>query len=179
MERIKGVQKLVKKDNTFYYKASITYNNKHISLGSYIDEKLAAQAYNEAAEIVFEKKYTLIDYSNKFILPFEKWVILHNFRDNNYYIGNPIYMYKSYFSYFFSEDIEFKFNAEDLFFYAKHKINAKSGHFYINDHGQQINLFNRYGIKNYAVLGRDYNFKNGDCHDFRVRNIEKIGRAHV
>lgn len=172
MGELKGIQNMSKKDGTVYYRASLTYKNKHISLGSYLTKELATKAYKEAADIIFEKKYNLIDYNDKFILSYEKWVILHNFRDNNYYIGNPIYMYKSYFSYFFSEDIEFKFNAEDLFFYATHKINARNGYFYINDHGQQINLLTRYNIKNYAVLGKDYNFKNGDCYDFRIRNIE-------
>ena len=36
----------------------------------------------------------------------------------------------------------------------------------------QINIMSRYGIKNYAVLNKDYRFINGNTHDFRYENIE-------
>lgn len=172
----KGVQTAYKKDKQIYYKASITYTNKHISLGSYNNEQTAHEAYLEAYEIIFNNKYKIIEFSNKMILPFEKWVILHNFRDNNYYIGNPIYLYKSYFCYYLSEKIEFKFNTEDLFYYATHKIHFRNGYYYIIDHGQQINILSRYHIKNYAIIGKDYIFKNGDIHDFRTLNLEVINK---
>jgi hypothetical protein len=42
----------------------------------------------------------------------------------------------------------------------------------------QINLRSRYGIKNYAVEGRDYRFINGDNTDFRYSNIEIINPYH-
>ncbi len=36
----------------------------------------------------------------------------------------------------------------------------------------------RYGIKNYAVPGRDYRFVNGDNMDFRYENIEIYNIYH-
>lgn len=172
---LKGVQIINSKDKT-YYKSSITYKNKHISLGTYDNLEIAHEAYLQASEILFNKKYKLIDFSNKLALPFEKWVIIHNFRDNNYYIGNPIYLYKSYFCYHFDEKIEFKFDTDDLFFYANHKIHYRDNHYYIIDHSEQINLLSRYSIKNYAILGKDYIFKNGDIYDFRKLNLEIINK---
>lgn len=172
----KGVYKAYKKNGQPYYKSSITYRNKHISLGSYNSQQIAAKAYLQAYDILFNNNYNLIDFSNNMDLPFEKWVILHNFRDNNYYIGNPIYLYKSYFCYYIDDKTELKFSTEDLFFYASHKIHFRNGHYYVNDHSQQLNIMSRYNIKNYAVAGKDYIFKNGDIHDFRTLNIEIINR---
>ena len=36
----KGVYTATKKDGTLYYRSSITFQNKHISLGSFSSEKL-------------------------------------------------------------------------------------------------------------------------------------------
>lgn len=36
----------------------------------------------------------------------------------------------------------------------------------------------RYGIKNYAVEGRDYRFINGSPNDLRYENIEILNRFH-
>lgn len=176
MSNLKGIQILYKKNNEIYYKSSITYKNKHISLGSYKSPEIAHAVYLEAYEIVFNFKYKFIDFSKQMLIPFEKWVILHNFKDNKYYIGKPIYLYKSYFCYYLDEKIEFKFNTEDLFFYATHKIHCRNNYYYVNDHGEQINILSRYNIKNYAVLNKDYFFKNGDIHDFRSFNLEIINK---
>lgn len=40
----------------------------------------------------------------------------------------------------------------------------------------QVNILNRYGIKNFAVPGKDYRFVNGDSCDFRYVNIDIINR---
>ncbi len=173
---LKGVQVIYKKNNDINYKSSITYRNKHISLGSYNSAEIANKVYLEAYDIVFNCKYKIIDFSKDMLIHFEKWVILHNFRDNNYYISTPIYLYKSYFCYHLNEHIEFKFDTQDLFFYAIHKIHFRNGHYYINDHGQQINILSRYNIKNYSIIGKDYYFKNGDIYDFRRLNLEIINK---
>ena len=44
------------------------------------------------------------------------------------------------------------------------------------DFGMQINIASRYGIKNYAIEGKDYYFINGDDHDYRYSNIAVINR---
>ena len=42
----------------------------------------------------------------------------------------------------------------------------------------QINIASRYGIKNYAVPGRDFRFLNGDPTDFRRENLEILNIYH-
>lgn len=174
MKNLKGVFKSYKKNGEAYYRSSITYRNKHISLGSFEYPELANKAYLEAYQVLFNNDKTLLDYSNTMLLSFEKWVVIHNFRDNGYYIGNPIYLHKYYFSYYLDLNTELKFDADDLFYYASHKIHRKAGYFFVNDCGLQQNILNRYGIRNFAVKGRDYRFKNDDYNDFRHYNIEII-----
>ena len=67
---------------------------------------------------------------------------------------------------------------DDLFFYASHKITRRKGHLFVADYGMQLTITNRYGIKNYAVEGKDYRFINGDHHDFRYENIEILNPYH-
>ena len=42
----------------------------------------------------------------------------------------------------------------------------------------QMNIRNRYGIKNYAVLNKDYRFINGNTNDYRYENIEILNAYH-
>ena len=44
-----GVYQAVKKDGTIYYRSSITYQGKHISLGSYSTEEEAHRASVDAS----------------------------------------------------------------------------------------------------------------------------------
>ena len=55
----KGVYIAYKKNGEKYYRASFTYKNKHISLGSYKTEKKAADAYAFACKIIDDKGYSL------------------------------------------------------------------------------------------------------------------------
>ena len=48
MKRLPGVFEAQKKDGSIYYRASITFRSKHISLGSFPTELQAGQAYKEA-----------------------------------------------------------------------------------------------------------------------------------
>ena len=166
-----GVYQAIKKDGTIYYRSNITYQNKHISLGSFSVEDDASKAYFEASNLLSSN--IKLEEVNDFLtcLSFEKAVSLINFRDNRLYIGNPIYLRKNYFSYYLSEDEELKFDIDDLFYYSSHKILQKKGHLYINDYGMQVTLFSRYGIRNHSVCNRDYYFVNGDESDFRYSNI--------
>ncbi len=47
-------------------------------------------------------------------------------------------------------------------------------HLFVSDYGMQVNILSRYGIKNFAVPGRDYRFVNGDTTDYRYGNIEIV-----
>ena len=169
-----GVYLATKKNGELYYRSSISYKNKHISLGSYTTYELANLSYLESKNIVNNKSITFESYPSNKILPFEKVVILFNFRDNGYYFRNPIYMHKYYFSYFLTSSMELKFDVDDLFYYSNHKIFLRNGYLFVNDYGMQVNILSRYGIKNFAVKGKDYIFKDGDNSNFRYHNIEII-----
>lgn len=168
-----GVYLATKKDGTLYYRSNITFRGKHISLGSYESEEKAGAIYEIANHILTDSRILFTDYpaySTSF--PFEKWVTLFNFRDHNIYVRNPIYLRNGYFSYYLNESEELKFDIDDLFYYSSHKIIRRQGHLFVNDYGMQVSVLSRYGIRNYAVAGRDYDFVNGDSSDFRYANIK-------
>ena len=101
MTLLPGVYIAKKKDGTIYYRSSITYNNKHISLGGYPTEQEANEAYTCAQTILNDSNITIDDYTNLHpILDFTKWIVLINFRDNLIYIKTPIYLRKKYFLYY-------------------------------------------------------------------------------
>ncbi|MBR6238912.1 MAG: hypothetical protein IKQ83_07700 [Lachnospiraceae bacterium] len=167
-----GVYTATKKDGTVYYRSSFTYKNKHISLGSFDNPEDAHRVYTSANLLVSSMHLNIDDYSANQLLPFDKWVIIINFRDNDIYFTTPIYMRKNYFSYYLSPTEELKFSIDDLFYYSSHKIMKRGGHLFVSDYGMQVSIVSRYGIKPYAVIGRDYKHINGDTYDFRYENIE-------
>lgn len=167
-----------KKDGTIYYRSSITYKNKHISLGSFPTEEESHKAYLQAGALLNDKTLLIDSYRNDTILSFEKWVVLINFRDNNIYFNTPIYVRPKFFYYYLTRDIRLTFDIDDLFFYASHKISRRGGHLFVADYGMQLSIHTRYGIKNYAVLEKDYRFINGDVHDYRYENIEILNSYH-
>lgn len=169
-----GAFKATTKSGKVYYRSSITYKNKHISLGSYDTEEQASEAYLVAKNLISNKNLTIDAYRTDTPLDFDKYVTIVNFRDNGVYIKNPIYLENTYFLYYLTPAIVFKFDTDDLFYYAERKISRRNGHFWVADYGMQINLHSRYGIKPHAVLNRDYRFLNGDRYDFRYDNIEVI-----
>lgn len=176
-----GAYQATKKDGTIYYRAGITYRRKHISLGSFPTEEEANGAYCDAMHLLFdgltfEEVLECYVKNKPFLVPFEKCIVLLNFRDNNMYIGNPIYTRKNYFSYYLSPVEELKFDIDDLFYYASHRIMKRQGHLFVNDYGMQVTILNRYGIKNHAVYKRDYYFANDDQTDLRYSNIIVINR---
>ena len=168
-----GVYSAQKADGTLYYRASVTYCNKHISLGSYTTEEQAHLAYQCALELLSSVQMPE-DHHNDLPLPFEKWVILTNFRDHKVYIKNPIYLRRNYFEYYLSKETILKFDIDDLFYYSSHKISVRGGHLFVADYGMQVSITDRYGIKSYAVLNKDYRFINQDPTDYRYENIEII-----
>ena len=92
----KGVYTATKKDGTLYYRSSITFQNKHISLGSFSSEKLAATAYLEAEKLLRTHVLTLDRFEENCTLSFAKWVCLLNFRDNGMYIKISICIFLLY-----------------------------------------------------------------------------------
>lgn len=176
---LEGVYQATKKNGEIYYRSSITYRRRHISLGSYRDALLAHLAYRTATRLIAAgSKFTLEDYRSTSVLNFEKWVILLNFRDNGIYLGTPIYIRPHFFYYYMSPSHVLKFDTDDLFYYASHKIMRRGGHYFVADYGMQVNIASRYGIKSYAVPGVDYEFLNGDPTDFRRENLHIRNTYH-
>lgn len=185
---LEGVFEAQKKDGTRYYRSSVTYHNKHISLGSYLDPHEAHRAYCDACRLVGRhadagndpsEPLSVSDYDpGVHTLSFEKWVVLCNFRDNGIYIPTPIYIRPSFLIYYFTPEDFFLFSTEDLFYYSAHRIQRRGGHFFVSEYGMQVNILNRYGIRNYAVCGKDYRFRNGNAGDYRYENIEILNTYH-
>lgn len=175
--KLPGVYVATKKDKTVYYRSSLTFHQKHISLGSYDTMIKAHLAYREGMSALTGTS-SIEEYSSLQLLSFEKWVSLINYRDNGMYFANPIYIKQNYFHYYLSPVSFFIFDIDDLFYYSSHKIMKRKGHLFVSDYGMQYNIMNRYGIKNYSVKNRDYRFVNGNDHDFRYENIEVLNLYH-
>ena len=115
------------KDGTIYYRSSLTYKRKHISLGSFPTEEEAHLAYKEGTSLLSESEITLENYTAYInLLDYAKAITLLNFRDNGVYIKNPIYLKQNYFLYFLAPQTEYKFDIDDLFFYSSHRIMQRS-----------------------------------------------------
>ncbi len=171
-----GVYSTTLKDGTPSYRASITFRSKHIALGSYDSVKKAGAVYKDASKILSDSSFTISSYNSKLSIPFDKYVSLVNFRDKGMYISNPIYLEKHYFLYYLSPTKVLKFDIEDLFYYSSHKIMQRGSHLFVADYGSQLSVLQRYGIKSYAVCGRDYLFANEDPTDLRYDNIIILNR---
>lgn len=181
MALLPGVFRAQKKNGSIYYRSSITFRSKHISLGSFPTEELANQSYLEAKELLESPRhFTPEDYHNRppAALSFAKWISLINFKNNGFYIKTPIYLQSSFFSYYLSPTDVLTFDADDLFYYSKHSIMRRGNHLFVAEYGMQTNIHSRYGIKNFARPGIDYRFVNGDNSDFRYSNIEILNPYH-
>lgn len=170
----KGVYLASKKDNSIYYRASITFCRKHISLGSFSSVGTAHAAYLEADRILHDKSISIDSHVENSPLHFEKWVSLINFRDNGIYLSTPIYVRPNYFFYYLSPGHTLLFDSDELFFYSSHKIMKRNKHLFVADYGMQISILSRYGIRSYSVPGKDYYFINGDDSDFRRQNLKIV-----
>ena len=107
-----------KKDGSLYYRTSITYHSKHISIGSYNKEEAANAAYREARKLLDTNTlYSPDDYHPDDFphLSYQKWICLINFKNNGFYIKTPIYLYQKFFSYHLSPSDILLFDADDLF----------------------------------------------------------------
>lgn len=174
-----GVYPATRKNGEPYYRSSLTYRRKHISLGSFSSPEAAHAAYLDASRLIAQgSDITLSQYSKDSLLPFEKWVCLLNYRDNGIYFSTPIYVRPRFFYYYLSLEHILKFDLDDLFYYSSHKIMCRGEHYFVADYGMQVNISTRYGIKNYAVQGIDYRFINGDSTDMRRENIEIFNCYH-
>ena len=177
--RYKGVYKAVRKDGSTYYRVSISRSGKHVSLGSFDRVREASAAYREAERLYTDSDIGLLNWKDHIShLHQDKVITILNHRDNSMYIGTPIYLRGRFFSYFLKGVGELKFDNDDLFYYSSHRILCHDGHLYVNDYGMQYGILARYGIKNFAVAGKDYVFANGDELDYRYSNIKVINKYH-
>lgn len=160
------------------FRSSFTYKGRHISLGSFSSYREANQVYIDAKEITNNNSISIENYTMDFSIPFDKFVCIINFRDNDVYIKNPIYLKMNFFYYYLNPNTILTFDIDDLFFYSNHKIQKRGNRLFCADFGMQITLNSRYGIKNHAVIGRDYVFINGDINDYRYENIHIINKYY-
>ena len=175
-ERKPGVYTIRKADGSISYRASLTRKGKHISLGSFPTEKAAHLAYREAGRLLSDPSITVDDLKTDSPLPFLKAVTLINLRDNGIYFGAPILLDKRDFLYYLDRDDVYRFDLDDLFYYSSHRIMRRGSRLFVADYGSQIGIMSRFGIRSFAVAGRDYLFRNGDDHDLRYANIVIINR---
>lgn len=186
MEHYPGITISHHADGSVYYRCSITYCRKHISLGSYNEPELGSQAYEEAGRILTgasasdahtdadRTSVQISDYSPDMALSFSKFVSLVNLRCNGIYIKTPIFLYPDYFLYYLEPELALKFDRDDLFFYSSHTIQQRGGYRFVCHYGSQYGILSRYGIRQFAVAGRDYIFVNGDDRDYRYQNIKVL-----
>ena len=120
-----GVFQAHKKDNTVYYRSSITYKGKHISLGSFPTEEDASAAYEEAGLLLRSQLSLEQTFSHSYHLPFAKIVSLINYRDHGIYLRNPIYLQEKFFYYYLDEKTPLKFDIDDLFYDLEKKHGFK------------------------------------------------------
>ena len=173
---LKGVYEDKKKDGSLNYRASITVNTKHISLGSYETPEAAGAAYAFSKLILSDNTYLPSNYPSDSSLLFEKYVSLCNLRDSGLYFSNPIIIRKRDFSYFLSPDEELIFDSDDLFYFSSHKIQKRGKHLFVSEYGMQTSVRERFGIKSFSVEGRDFLFVNGNSNDYRRENIKIINK---
>ena len=179
MNLLPGVYKAKKKDGTIYFRSSITFRNKHISLGSFPTETEAHKAYIDASKIIgSETPYQPDNYNKKDFqfLNFHKYISLCNFKNNGIYIKTPIYLRANFFNYYLSQRDVLTFDVDDLFYYSNHSIMRRGNHLFVAEYGMQTNIASRYGIRNFARPGIDFRYVNGDINDYRYSNIEILNR---
>ena len=178
MSRLKGTNSAKRKDGSIYYRSSITYKNKHISLGSYSEALDAHHAYLLANDLLSNTSITLEHYKAPSLLSFQKWVVLINYRTTGLYFNSPILLKRNYFIYYLSQTHALYFDVDDLFYYSNHPIHRRQGYYFVNDYGMQVNLLSRYGIRNHCVKGKDYIFTDGNDRNFRYDNIDVLNPYH-
>ena len=123
-----GVYTTKRKDGSTYYRVSITIGGRHISLGSYDDISTAGAVYTEAGQIM-NSGYGIDDYAmHNFNIPFRKYVVLINYRDNKIYFKTPVYLSKNYFTYYIIR-VSFSFSISGLFYHFLLLFSILTAHF--------------------------------------------------
>lgn len=167
-----------RKDGTEYFRASITYKDRHISLGSFADDKQAGEAYSVANLILNGERVPEPEEYEQLGHPlsFTRWIVLLNLKKTGIYCKNPILLYGKYFLYYLDSKTVLKFDVDDMFFYRTHRIQKRGNHLFYSDYGMQTGVLSRYGVRGFAVKGRDYYFKNGDENDYTYGNIVIVNK---
>ena len=149
-----GVYEARKKNGEIYYRASFTYKNKHISLGSSSDEASCHAMYNEACEITGNSSEHWIDtesrttsYNDSITLPLSKYISLINFRD------------MSRVGYYFVNDYGMQTSILSRFGVRSHSVKGRDYVFKNGDtHNyryENIQVINRYnGVTQFSKNGR-------------------------
>ena len=160
------------KHGTEKFKLFFLYNQQKIYLGTFDSEVEAKTILKEAEKLISEPKG--LPSFNDYQLSYKKIIPLCNLRDNGTYIKNPIYVYSKYFLYYLDKNTYLTFDLKDLFYFSTYKIYKRGGYLYTQDSVSQQNILSRFGVKNHAVSGKDYYFKNNNPYDLRRENLTII-----
>ena len=98
MKLLPGVFQARKKNGDIYFRSSVTFRGKHISLGSFATQEEAHKTYTIALNLLKSEIHFRPDDYRACELPFSKWVVLNNFKNNGIYIKTPIYLQTNYFN---------------------------------------------------------------------------------
>ena len=74
--------------------------------------------------------------------------------------------------------MELKFDIDDLFYYAGHRIQKRQGHLFVSDYGMQYSILSPLRDQTLCSYRQRLSVFNGDTHDFRYSNILNINRYH-
>lgn len=160
------------KGSSTQYKVYFIFEGKKIYLGLFSSYETAELALQEANKIMLAPRGTL-EFTN-LLIDYKKIICLCNFRDHKVYIKNPIYLYQTYFLYYVSKEIILTFDTKDLLYFSTYKIFKRGNYLYTQDSISQQNILSRFGIPNHSVMGKDYEFINGNIYDFRRSNLKVI-----
>lgn len=94
----KGIFRAVKKDGTVYYRASLTYRGKHISLGSYRDAGQAHSAYEEGIRLLNDSSLSLKSYRRPLPFPLRSGSVCSTSGITESTLGTPSIWASSFFT---------------------------------------------------------------------------------
>jgi hypothetical protein len=152
------------------YRVYYLHRNKRIYIGLYDKEENAKKAYQLVDSLMHNSQP--ISAFKPDLINFKKYVSLINFRDHSWYSTQPIYLYDTFFYYYFSPTCYLTLDKRDLLFFSTHTIGKKNNYIYIQYPFCKVSILDRFGLNTTCQYGKDYCFRNGNRLDFRRENLE-------
>lgn len=156
-----------------HYRVYYLYKSRKIYIGLYNNYDQATLAYDFTHHL-FNSSFSIEDFTEDCLIPFEKFITCINYRDTGIYIKTPIYIHKDHFKYYFAYNFYLLFDLKDLLYFSTNKIHKRGEYLYtyIGDH--QESILKRFGFSKKMTYLTDYCFVNDNRYDFRRHNIKVI-----